>query len=324
MSRLRALAPAKINLGLFVGPTRSDGRHELASVMQPISLADELTLEPILGEAGRAARAPVAARQEPSVDEVVCPGFPELAGADNLAARALAAFRRETGWGQGPLRLTIEKRVPVAAGMGGGSADAAAALRLAAHASGLGDRTLLHRIAAELGADVPAQVWPGRWLALGAGERLRPLPDPAEPFGVLVLPLAAALSTAAVYAQADRLGLARSAEQLAERGEQLAAALQTGAQLPDDELLCNDLQRAAISLCPPIDDALEQARAAGADLALLSGSGPTVLGLFGGADGPARAQAAVERLSRRHPRAAAAVPVGSAFARVAAVRNNGF
>lgn len=304
MNRLRALAPAKINLGLFVGPTRSDGRHELVSVMQSISLADELTLEPA------------------TADEVLCPGFPELAGAGNLAARALTAFRRETGWDMGPLRLTIEKRVPVAAGMGGGSGDAAAALRLAAHASGLEDLSLLRKLAAGLGADVPAQVDPGRWLALGAGEKLQPLPDPAEPFGVLVLPLAEPLSTAAVYAEADRLGLARSAEQLTERSEQLRAALDTGSQPLDEELLRNDLQRAASSLCKPIEDALAQARAAGADVALVSGSGPTVLGLFGAADGPARAQAAAERMTGRHPRAIAAVPVGSAFARVEQVRNN--
>lgn len=308
MSPLRALAPAKINLGLFVGPTRPDGRHELVSAMQSISLADELTLEP--------------AAEGTNADEVLCPRFPELAGHDNLAARALAAFRRETGWDAGPLRLTIDKRVPVAAGMGGGSGDAAAALRLAARASGIEDRSLLRTIATELGADVPAQVEPGRWLALGAGERLEALPDPIEPFGVLVLPLAEALSTAAVYAEADRLGLACSAEQLSERSEQLREVFAAGSQLPGDELLENDLQRAAVSLCPAIDEALARARAAGADVALVSGSGPTVLGLFRTADGPARAREAAERLAGRHPRAVAAVPVGSAFARVAAVRNN--
>jgi 4-diphosphocytidyl-2-C-methyl-D-erythritol kinase len=317
VNRLRTLAPGKINLGLFVGPTRSDGRHELVSVMQSISLADEITLESAASDGA----ADVTDLQA-TADEVLCPKAPELAGPDNLAARALVAFRRETGWDPGPLRLTIEKRVPVAAGMGGGSGDAAASLRLAAHSSGLEDGSLLRGIAAELGADVPAQVQPGRWLALGAGEQLELLPDPAEPFGVLVLPIADALSTAAVYAQADRLRPARSAEQLTERYEQLRKALQAGAQLPAEELLCNDLQRAAVSLCPAIEGALEEARAAGADVALVSGSGPTVLGLFGTADGPARAHAAAERLAGRHPRAVAAVPVSSAFARVAPVRNN--
>lgn len=318
MSRFRTLAPAKINLGLFVGPTRGDGRHELVSVMQSISLADELTLE----LAPSAPTEPDAAASGASAEEVLCPGFPELAGPDNLAGRALAAFRRETGWEPGRLRLRIDKKVPVAAGMGGGSGDAAAALRLAAHAAGLGDRSLLYRIATALGADVPAQVEPGRWLALGAGERLEALPNPVEPFGVLVLPLAETLSTAAVYAEADRLGLARSAEQLTGFSEQLRGAFGAGAQLPSHDLLHNDLEHAAVSLCPPIAHALAQARAAGADTVLVSGSGPTVLGLFDTADGPERARAAAARLAGRHPRAVAAVPVGSAFARVAPVRNN--
>src|SRR5258705_6152742 len=156
MSVHRALAPAKVNLGLFVGPRRpSDGRHELATVMQSISLADELTLEPA---------APGAEQ-----DEVLCPGVPGPPGA-NLAAAALRAFRASTGWDAAPVRLTIAKRIPVAAGLGGGSADAAAALRLASHASGAGDERLLRRLAAELGSDVPAQISPGRWLAGGAGE----------------------------------------------------------------------------------------------------------------------------------------------------------
>src|ERR1700733_6048404 len=148
---LHALAPAKINLGLFVGPTRADGRHELTTVMQSISLADELTLQ--------AAPAPDA-----SGDVVVCPGVPGPPS-ENLAAAALAAFRAATGWDAPPLQLHIVKRVPVAAGLGGGSGDAAATLRLAATASGLGDHALLGEIARALGADVPAQVQPGRWLA---------------------------------------------------------------------------------------------------------------------------------------------------------------
>ncbi|HEX7610489.1 MAG TPA: hypothetical protein VF380_07440, partial [Solirubrobacteraceae bacterium] len=264
MSVHRALAPAKINLGLCLGPVRAgDGRHQLASVMQSISLADELTLEPAPADGGE--------------DEVICPGVP----GENLAAAALRVFREGTGWDAGPQRLTIAKRIPVAAGLGGGSADAAAALRLARHASGLGDEALLLELATELGADVPAQVSPGRWLATGAGEQLRRLPAPRSPFGVLVLPLAAELSTGAVYEEADRLGLARSAHELADRGAELAAAFAHGASVPAaTELLHNDLQRAAVSLCPEIAETLAQARRVGADLTLVSGSGPTVLGLF--------------------------------------------
>jgi 4-diphosphocytidyl-2-C-methyl-D-erythritol kinase len=305
----RALAPAKINLGLFVGPVRaSDGRHELVSVMQSISLADEVTLE----------AAPVGGRH----DEVLCPGVPGGAE-ENLAAKALRAFRASTGWRAPALRLSIVKRIPVAAGLGGGSADAAAALRLARHASGLGDERLLHRLAAQLGADVPAQISPGRWLATGAGERLQALPPSRSRFGVLVLALDAALSTAAVYAEADRLAPTRTHTVLQERVAELRAALEHGAPLPAaTELLHNDLQRAAVSLCPQIIGALTQARDAGAEPTLVSGSGPTVLGLFApiragrsAGSGLVLARAAAASLAERVPTPIYAAPVDGRFAR---------
>jgi len=292
---LRALAPAKINLGLFVGPTRADGRHELVSVMQSISLADELTLE----------EAPAAAD-----DEVLCPGVP----GENLAARALIMFRETTAWDGPPLRLTIDKRIPVAAGLGGGSADAAAALRLIREASGLGDEALLLALAEQLGADVPAQVTPGRYLATGAGESLELLPDPVSPFGILVLPQASPLSTAEVYASADRLGLAREAPVLAEHRDALSSALELGAALPADaRLLHNDLQAASIELCPAIERALARAGEAGAEVAFVSGSGPTVLGLFARANGLARAQRAAAGLAGLQPQPLTAVPVDASF-----------
>ncbi len=304
----RTLAPAKVNLGLFLGPTRAqDGRHELVTVMQSISLADELTLE----------RAPAGVQQ----DEIVCPGVPG-APTENLAARALAAFRAATGWDAPPLRLRIAKRIPVAAGLGGGSADAAGALRLARHASGLGggdgDDVLLRELGAALGADVPAQITPGRWLAGGAGELLEALPDPnPASFGLLVLPAAEGLSTAAVYAEADRLGLARSAQTLAGRRQALRRELELSAAVPAArELLENDLQRAAISLSPEIAAGLSQARDAGAEIALVSGSGPTVLGLFAHSNGLGRAERAAAGLEDRAPTPICATPVDAAFARV--------
>lgn len=324
MNACRALAPAKVNLGLFVGPTRAgDGRHELVTVMQSISLADELTLEP----------APAGA----SGDEVLCPGVPGPPG-ENLAGAALRAFRASTGWSAPPLRLRIVKRIPVAAGLGGGSADAAATLRLARHASGLGDEELLRGLGAALGADVPAQVSPGCWLATGAGERLHELPGPDHSLGVLVLPLAAELSTAAVYAEADRLGLARGPGDLEDRRRALLGAFGTdgpGGREPivaSRDLLQNDLQEAALSLCPEISGALAEARQAGARLALVSGSGPTVLGLFEGVARPVRPApsmaagqpaaedphglgAAAASLRDRVPEPLCATPVGAAFGR---------
>lgn len=308
---LRALAPAKINLGLFVGPVREDGRHLLVTVMQSISLADELTLSTLERAAERRAGGGAA-------DRLICPGV-EGPPEENLAMRALRAFRRDLHWDAPPLSLSIAKRVPVAAGLGGGSGDAAAALRLAALASKLGDAATLERIAAGLGADVPAQVQPGRWLASGAGERLHELPAPA-PFGVVVLPSVHALSTAAVYRELDRQGALRSAAELHELEVKMRGALAGGAALPPGALLGNDLQAPALSLCPQIEEALEEAREAGADAALLSGSGPTVLGLFGGAEGTGRAREAALRLSGRHPAAIAAVPVGPSFGAAAAVR----
>jgi len=306
MSSYRALAPAKINLGLFLGPPRErDGRHELVSVMQSISLADELTLEPA---------APGATR-----DQVICPGL-AAAPEQNLAALALHAFRASTGWDAPPLRLSIEKRIPVAAGLGGGSADAAATLRLARRASGLGDAALLQRLAIELGADVPAQIAPGRWLASGVGELLQELPGASYQLAVLVLPAASGLSTAAVYGEADRLGAGRPQRELEERSRALAAALAQGAPLPRaPELLHNDLQRAAVSLCPAIAEALAQAREAGAEHVLVSGSGPTVIGLITAPDGPAGdalalAELAAASLAGRVPAALSALAVDAGFA----------
>jgi 4-diphosphocytidyl-2-C-methyl-D-erythritol kinase len=302
MPTLRALAPAKINLGLFLGPRReSDGRHELASVMQSISLADELVLAPASG--GQLG------------DEVICPGVPGPP-AENLAAIALREFRARAGWQAPPLTLSINKRIPVAAGLGGGSADAAAALRLAHAASGLGDQALLLAIAEQLGADVPAQVEPGRWLTGGAGEALTRLPAPSAGLGVLVLPAPFALSTAEVYAEADRLELARDRRAVALAHADLGDALLRGAPLPAaTELLHNDLQRAAVSLRPEIAEALRAAGAAGADPALLSGSGPTVIGLFAraGEQGPALARLAAAGLEDRRPAPIAAVPVEAAY-----------
>lgn len=331
---LRTAAPAKINLGLFVGPTRADGKHELVSVMQPISLADELVLEPAanagvpaagvaVGDAPGAGGTGVAdtSAGAGSADEVVCPGVT----GENLAARAIALFRAATGWDAPPLRLRIAKGIPVAAGMGGGSADAGAALRLLHAASGLGDADLLLELAGRLGADVPAQVAPARALAGGAGERLCPLPEPRSPVGVLVLAQAHGLSTADVYAAADRLrsacpGSARSELSLAARGAQLRAALALGAPLPPPELLANDLQRACQSLSPNVERALGQAREVGADIALVSGSGPTVLGLFASADGPGRASQAATALAGRVPAPIAAGTVGADFAAIRRLR----
>lgn len=277
--RLVTLAPGKVNLCLFVGRPRADGLHPLVSIVQPVSLADELVLEP-------------AER-----DEVVCPGVE----GPNLAARALGLFREATGWDE-PVRLTIHKHVPVAAGMGGGSSDAAATLRLAAAAAGV---PLPRELAPRLGSDVPALLHSARTLVTGAGEQVEPLgeeplrlgarggehlePLTAGPLGLVILPSEHGLSTAEVYRRADELGVR---EDLAP----VEAEVRAGARS-----FVNDLEPAARSLCPSIDDALAEVRATGAEHVMVSGSGPTVFGLFADLE---QARAAVAG----HPRALVAGP----------------
>jgi 4-diphosphocytidyl-2-C-methyl-D-erythritol kinase len=289
--RLTALAPGKVNLCLFVGGVREDGRHEVVTLIQSVSLADELELTVVEGE------------QRP--DEVVCEGVE----GPNLAARALSELRAR-GWEAPPVRLDIRKRIPVAAGMGGGSADAAATLRLAVEVSP-GRPEEVAALAAELGADVPSQLVPGLSLGTGAGELVEPF-EPLTAHAYLILPQPFALSAADVYREADRLARPRAREDLTARYDQLTIALQPGGRL-SDELLVNDLALAAISLCPPIKGALNAARAAGADRALVSGSGPTVAGLFWGADAKERATAAASGLAGRFPGAVVATPVGPEF-----------
>lgn len=251
-------APAKLNLCLYVGPVRGDGLHEICSLFAPLSLADRL----------------VVSRNER--DEVFVAGIegPEL------ATRALAALR-EAGWGHGPVRIEIEKLIPVAAGLGGGSADAAAVLRLAR--GHIPDQQLAE-IARGLGADVPSQLEPRFALVAGAGEEIEPLPAP-RPFAAVLIPDPDGLPTAAVYAEADRLGTTRSAERLAEARRRIAAAAGRGAHpLEYPPLLVNDLAPAALSLRPSIGIALELLAEVGAPIATVTGSGPTAVGLFDGRD----------------------------------------
>ena len=185
---LRELAYAKLNLVLHVGRPRADGMHPICSLMASIDLADEVT----------------ATARDSGSDTVICPGVPD----HNLAARALADFRSRAGGGLPPLELRIDKRIPVAAGLGGGSADAAAALRIANELAGgpLAAEELL-RLAADLGSDVPSQLDPRHALVQGVGERVEPVELP--PLTAVLVPDPEGLSTAEVYAELDRIGGAR-------------------------------------------------------------------------------------------------------------------
>jgi 4-diphosphocytidyl-2-C-methyl-D-erythritol kinase len=271
------LAPAKLNLCLYLGPRREDGLHELCSLFEPLSLADRI-------EVGDA-----------ESDAVVCEGF----DGENLAALALEGLRRQ-GWGAAPKRIEIRKRIPVAAGLGGGSADAAAVLRLAGEAAGAIDE-----LALELGADVPSQLDPRFALVRGAGERVEPLPNPGG-HAFALLPAEAGLATAAVYAEADRLELSRSAAELERVATRLREATGAGASpLAYTDLLLNDLEAAALSLRPEMGVALGALRDAGAAKALITGSGPTAFGLFADV---AEAEETVAAMRAEWPGAVACAP----------------
>jgi 4-diphosphocytidyl-2-C-methyl-D-erythritol kinase len=261
----RGAAAAKLNLALVVGPRREDGKHELATVYQRIGLADRL-------EVREAARPEVT-------------GFAD----DTLVARALAALAESAGV-EARLAARIEKRIPVAAGLGGGSADAAAALRL-------GNELLpeplpadlLESIAARLGADVPFFLRDGPHLGTGDGTHLSPLDLPQDYWVVLVTPAGAAkTSTADVYAEFDARGGEAGFE---ERRDALVAALE-GIRRPRDlaALPPNDLVSSPLG---------EELRHAGAFRADVTGAGPTVYGLF--LHGPAARDA--QRRLRRFGRA---------------------
>ncbi len=194
-----ATAPAKINLVLEVAGRRPDGFHELRSVFAPLALADTLSVgfaRPRAAADGSTVR---------SADRLAIRGAPGLAVEENLVLRAAALLRAGTARRLPPLAFGLRKRIPVAAGLGGGSSDALAALDLAASAWGLrlGERRRL-RLAALLGSDVPFFALGGWALAGGRGERLRRLPPPAGgPLGVLLVVPAARLSTRDVFAALD-------------------------------------------------------------------------------------------------------------------------
>jgi 4-diphosphocytidyl-2-C-methyl-D-erythritol kinase len=272
-------APAKLNLCLYVGKRREDGLHELRSLFCPLLLADRLDVSPI----------------EEGPDEIVCAAVQ----GPNLVGVALEAMRAR-GWEHEPLRVEIDKRIPIAAGLGGGSADAAAVLRLAA-----GELAEIDALAAGLGADVPSQLEPVFSLVGGAGERVEPLPRPGE-FAVVLIPDEDGLSAAEVYAHADELGIGRSITELDELEAQLReVAVEDASPLEYASLLRNDLEQAAVSLRPQIAEALDALEEAGARRAMVAGSGPTAVGIF---DDMVAADRAATTLPPRYANAVVSAP----------------
>jgi 4-diphosphocytidyl-2-C-methyl-D-erythritol kinase len=267
--RLATLAPAKLNLCLYVGPRRADGLHEICSLFQAVTLPDVVTME-------------LSANGE---DEIICPGVE----GPNIAAVALARFRERFDWPRPAVRIMIGKHIPVSSGLGGGSADAGAVLRLAARGSGVpAGRDELMELAMSIGADVPSQVEPGSHLVRGAGEIVERLPKIWHLAAVL-LTSERGLSTADVYALHDTLSHNR--RRLEHHCEQLQEAVTTAGYSPLEfsSVLENDLERATLELKPEAGRALELLENAGAHIARFSGSGPTAFGLF---DTPEQAEAA--------------------------------
>jgi 4-diphosphocytidyl-2-C-methyl-D-erythritol kinase len=260
----RLPATAKINLALVVGPLRDDGRHEVATVLQRVDLADRIAVEP--------------------APRLVVEGFPE----DTLVRRALEALA-EAGGVEPRWEARIRKRIPVAAGLGGGSSDAATALRLANKA--LPDpltAAALAELAAGLGSDVPFFLTSGPQLGTGTGTQLEPLDLPQDYWVVLVLPAGERKSsTADVYAEFERR---TAADGFAERRAALEAGL-AQVRRPRDlaALPPNDLASSPIAT---------ELRSLGALRADVSGAGPTVYGLFLHREPAAAAEREMRRLGR--------------------------
>jgi len=256
--QLRALAPAKVNLVLRVGPLRADGYHDLDTLMVPLDLSDEIEVRVVRGRRGK----------------VICrtPGRPELDGPGNLAAKAAEAFRRRLGV-EDRVELEVVKRIPVTAGLGGGSSDAAAVLRALARAYGVRDREALASAALEVGSDVPFFLGSGPAWAAGRGERLAPARVPTQHL-VLAYPLDKALAIRAgdAYRWLDEA-----------RGETRPGA-QGYSPFPARRwrpgLAQNDLQGPCFERHPSLGSLARALVGEGATTAIMSGSGPTVFGVF--------------------------------------------
>lgn len=249
---MRAAAYAKVNLGLRVGTVREDGFHPLRSLFQSISLSDRIELEPTESDEG------ISGRDDRPVPD----------GERNLAWRAIDAVREAAGVAGG-VALRLDKRIPVAAGLGGGSADAAAALHLAQRHFGA-DPAVVAQVAPTLGSDVPFCIVGGTAVVTGRGDVVAPIPPLLEYALALVVP-PVELATPAVYAAWDRLG------------EPAGPAIVESAlppQLREHGPLVNDLYPAAVSLRPEVDDWRAQLEATWDRPVAMSGSGPTLLGFF--------------------------------------------
>ncbi len=266
---VRVKAPGKVNVSLDVGPLRPDGYHSVASVYLAVSLYEEV--------AATSTETPGITVSLSADSTVDLDGVDIPLDGNNLAYKAAAIMADVSEHATG-VHLEITKRVPVAGGMGGGSADAAATL-LACDAlwnSGLSREELAH-LAAELGADVPFSLLGGTAVGLGLGDKLSPALAKAQTHWVLVT-ADYGLPTPEVYRTLDRLRDAEGVAATEPTGvdPQILTALRGGDAEALSRVLVNDLQRASIELAPSLRDTLGIGESHGAIAGIVSGSGPTV------------------------------------------------
>ena len=268
MLGVKTLARAKINLFLSVGPRREDGYHEIRSVMQALELSDELYFRRTDGSGGR-----VALR---------CSDENLPAGEDNLAWRAIEIFAGETGvMDEGGIEVFINKRIPVGAGLAGGSADAAAALLAMNHIWELEmSPAEIESMAARVGSDVPFCLRGGTAMVTGRGEKVEPL-EPLPPFQVVVASTGESVSTADVYRRFDTVA-GESGLTGKEELERALSGLLEGVKKGDFEAVCanlrNSLESATIAR-ERLELYKKTTLEAGAAAALMTGSGPAVFAL---------------------------------------------
>ncbi|PZC48765.1 MAG: 4-diphosphocytidyl-2-C-methyl-D-erythritol kinase [Chloroflexi bacterium] len=258
MTALTLKAPAKINLTLEVLRKRPDGFHEVALLLQTISLFDTLTLE------------------EASEISLECTDA-SLATSDNLVVRAAHLLQETTGSQKG-VRMYLKKEIPIAAGLGGGSSDAAGALQGLNQLWELGlSHSELEALGATLGSDVPFFLNGGTSLCLGRGEQVEPLPAANLPWIVLLCPdILLESKTAALYARLPADRRTRGALTF-----KLAGRIRSGGDIPPD-LLFNAFEDEALHAFPGLADYRSEMLRAGAETVHLSGTGPSLYALFSG------------------------------------------
>ena len=263
---VRALAPGKINLSMHVGPLRDDGYHDVATLYQAVSLVEEVTATEA-DEITVSFTGPIDTSHIPL-------------GESNLAVRAARAVAAEAGITAGA-RLEIIKNVPIAGGMGGGSADAAAVLVAvdALWETNLG-ATALYRLGAELGADVPFALHGGTAIGLGRGDILTPVLTQGH-FEWVLVTSDGGLSTPDVFRRLDRIRdenpeLGDSVAEHPQVDVELLHALRKGDALALAQCIHSDLQEPALRLMPELAGDLAFGHSNGALAGIVSGSGPTL------------------------------------------------